>query len=141
MSSIQILFRRRPGIPMASAIRSKLNRALDQLGRADSELHILLTDDSEIRRINREYRGKDEATDVLSFPDGDRLPDGRVFLGQIVVSLERARVQARELGHDEGREILELLLHGLLHLLGWDHETDEGEMDELEVRLRRDCLR
>jgi len=140
MSSIQILFRRRPRGPIAAAIRSSLNRAMDALDCGNSELHILITDDEEIREINRKYRNRDEATDVLSFPDGDTLPNGRVFLGQIIVSLEKARIQGRNLGHGEDREILELLLHGLLHLLGWDHTADDGEMDALELRLRRDCL-
>jgi len=128
-------------MPMAGRIRQCVDCVLDQLGKGDTELHVLMTDDEEIRRINRETRGKDEATDVLSFPDGDTLPDGKLFLGQIIISLERARVQARQLGHDECREIEELLLHGLLHLLGWDHAADEGEMDALEIRFRRECLR
>ena len=125
---------------MAGRIRRLVGRILDELGVVESEVHILITDDEEMRQINNDARGKNETTDVLSFPDGDTLPNGRVFLGQIVVSLERARMQARRLGHDEGREVEELLLHGMLHLLGWDHAEDGGKMDALEIRLRRECL-
>ncbi len=97
---------------------------------------MLLTGDEEMRSLNRQFRDVDRTTDVLSFPDGDELPSGGVLLGQIVVSLDAARRQAAELGHDEIRELGELLLHGTLHLLGHDHARDQGEMDGLEMRLR-----
>jgi len=106
----------------------------------DGEVHVLLTDDDEIRRLNRQYRKIDRTTDVLSFPDGDPLPSGGVLLGQIVISLDTARRQAVELGHDEVRELEELVLHGTLHLLGHDHERDEGEMDASEMKLRDELL-
>lgn len=140
MRSIELLLRKRPRAPIASRIRKLVNRVLDELGQGDAQLHILLTNDSEIREINSTHRGKDESTDVLSFPDGDQLPDGQLFLGQIVISLETARRQAAELGHGEIRELEELIIHGLLHLLGWDHTVDEGEMDSIELKLRRECL-
>jgi len=110
------------------------------LAIAESEVHVLITDDDEIRRLNREYRDLDEATDVLSFPDGERLPTGPLLLGQIVVSLDSARRQAAELGHGELRELEELVLHGTVHLLGYDHEQDRGEMNEIELRLRKELL-
>ena len=106
----------------------------------DGEVHVLVTDDAAIRRLNRDYLEADRATDVLSFPDGDRLPSGEVLFGQIVISLEAARRQAAQLGHGELRELEELILHGTLHLLGHDHAGDNGEMDELELRLRRELL-
>jgi probable rRNA maturation factor len=77
---------------------------------------------------------------VLSFPDGDRLPDGQRLLGEIVVSLDRARLQALDAGHDELRELKELALHGTLHLLGYDHSNDHGEMNQIELRLREELL-
>jgi probable rRNA maturation factor len=86
------------------------------------------------------YRGIDRPTDVLSFPDGDELPSGRHFLGEIMISLDSARRQASELGHDEVRELCELALHGTLHLLGYDHVRDHGEMNEIELNLRRELL-
>jgi probable rRNA maturation factor len=81
--------------------------------------------------VNRRYRDKDKTTDVLSFPgDGGHL-------GDILISVPVARRQAGEAGHDVERELKVLLLHGVLHCMGYDHETDEGEMERLERRLRR----
>lgn len=89
-----------------------------------------------MREYNRRYRGKDAPTDVLSFPD-DPEPDaeGGRNLGDILVSVETARRQARAAGHPLGREVRILLLHGYLHLLGYDHETDGGTMRRVERRL------
>ncbi|MCP4201337.1 MAG: rRNA maturation RNase YbeY [bacterium] len=88
-----------------------------------------------MRRLNRAFRGKDRPTDVLSFP-GETTMDG-IHLGDIAVSVPAARRQALERGHSVERELKVLLLHGVLHCLGHDHETDSGEMDRLERRLRR----
>jgi probable rRNA maturation factor len=110
------------------------------LGNPPSEVHILVTDDQRIRELNRQYRQIDEATDVLSFPDGAELPNGMHFLGQLVISRDMARTQAERAGHGEVRELEELTLHGVLHLVGYDHAVDDGEMDELELKLRRDVL-
>jgi len=101
---------------------------------------LLLTDDARIQELNRRYLDRDRPTDVLSFPDGDRLPDGFRLLGEIVISLDTARRQAGELGHSTLRELQELALHGVLHLLGYDHERDNGEMERLELRLREELL-
>ena len=90
----------------------------------------LLTNDAELRRLNRDFRGKDEATDVLSFP----APGPR--LGDLAISLPRARAQAKEFGHNLEQEIQILMLHGVLHLLGMDHETDRGRMARAEERWR-----
>jgi probable rRNA maturation factor len=103
-------------------------------------VHVALTGDEELRRLNRTYRNLDRPTDVLSFPDGDLLPTGMVLLGEIVVSLDSARRQAADLGHSELRELEELVLHGTLHLLGHDHERDDGEMGTLELSLRAELL-
>ena len=115
-------------------------RALERLGVERSEVHVLVTGDAAIRELNRTWRGIDRPTDVLSFPDGDELPSGRVLLGEVVLSLDTARRQAAEEGHDEVRELQELLLHGVLHLLGYDHEVDDDEMSALEIELRTDLL-
>ena len=90
--------------------------------------------DREMRRVNRQFRGKDETTDVLSFP-GD--PGGHRHLGDVLISVPKARRQAVEAGHGVDREVKTLLLHGILHCLGYDHETDQGEMERLERKLRR----
>ncbi len=93
----------------------------------------LLTGDRELRRLNRDFLGRDYATDVLSFPAPG--PDG--FVGEMAISLPRARAQAAGLGHPVEDEIRILMLHGLLHLLGMDHETDGGRMARAEMRWRR----
>jgi probable rRNA maturation factor len=85
-----------------------------------------------MRSLNARFRGKDAATDVLSFPSGEKNP-----IGDIAISLGRARAQARECGHSTEEEICILLLHGVLHLLGMDHETDNGAMARAELRWRR----
>lgn len=99
-----------------------------------------LCGDRLIRRFNRDYRNKDRPTDVLSFPgDGEEDPDGQ-HLGDVVVSVPTARRQAAERSHPPERELRLLLLHGVLHCLGYDHETDDGEMEHVEARLRREWL-
>jgi probable rRNA maturation factor len=100
---------------------------------------ILITGDAELRRLNRDFRGKDYPTDVLSFPapPSEPRPSGRdPFLGDIAISLGRARAQAREFGHAIEQEIQILMLHGVLHLMGHDHETDSGAMARAENRWR-----
>jgi len=94
--------------------------------------------DRAVRRMNRDFRGKDKATDVLSFP-GEPSPEGR-HLGDIVISIPTALRQATERGATLEEEVRLLLLHGVLHCLGHDHETDGGEMERLESRLRRRWL-
>ena len=138
MSQVQFRWERRPSRPAAEALRRVVERALDRLGVERCEVHVLVTGDARIRELNRTWRDLDRATDVLSFPDGDELPSGRVLLGEVVLSLDTARRQAAEEGHDEVRELQELLLHGTLHLLGYDHEVDDGEMSDLEIELRAD---
>lgn len=95
-------------------------------------LGVRFAGDRAMRRANREFRGKDETTDVLSFPGG-----GGGHLGDVLVSVPQARRQAAAAGRDPEREIQVLLLHGVLHCLGHDHEVDGGEMERLERRLRR----
>lgn len=99
------------------------------------EVDVLLADDRTLRRLNREWRGKDKATDVLSFPAVEDLAG--VHAGDLAVSLETARRQAEEQGHTLRDEVRVLLLHGLLHLAGMDHEVDGGEMAAREAELRR----
>lgn len=110
--------------------------------RARGTVSVALVSDSRLRALNRTYRGHDHATDVLSFPAAagpirDAQARGRRFLGDIVIARGVARRQAREIGHDERTELRVLALHGLLHLLGYDHERDRGAMARLERRLRR----
>jgi probable rRNA maturation factor len=92
----------------------------------------LITSDREMRRLNREFRKQDYATDVLSFPSAD----SGTFLGDIAISFAKAKEQAAEHGHSVSQEVDILMLHGLLHLLGMDHETDNGEMAQAERKWR-----
>lgn len=96
------------------------------------EIELLLTDDNEIAQINREFRGIDKATDVLSFPS-DPFPNAP--LGSIIISADKVQSVAEELGHTPDDEIALLFIHGMLHLLGYDHEVDNGEMREREREL------
>jgi probable rRNA maturation factor len=98
--------------------------------RARGHVAIAILPDSHVRRLNRTYRRLDKATDVLSFP-------GVPPLGDIAISRGVAARQARRFGHAEATEWRILALHGLLHLLGYDHETDRGEMSRLEAKLQR----
>jgi probable rRNA maturation factor len=98
------------------------------------EVEVLLTDDLALRRLNRAWRGKNKATDILSFPAAEDLRG--THAGDLAVSLETAARQAGEHGHTLADEVRVLLLHGLLHLAGMDHETDQGEMAAREDALR-----
>jgi probable rRNA maturation factor len=103
---------------------------------AAGEVTVAIVSDRRMRSLNRMFRGTDAATDVLSFPiEGDDLSPGA--LGDIVIAAGVARRQAAEHGHALGTELKVLALHGLLHLLGYDHETDAGRMARAEARLRR----
>lgn len=111
------------------------SRILRDLGRVDGELSLYLTDDAQIRELNREYRGVDRATDVLSFSqqEGEALfpTGGPCLLGDVVISMDRAGEQAREFGTELDVELRRLLVHGVLHLLGYDHEGSGEEADTM----------
>jgi probable rRNA maturation factor len=109
-----------------------LNRARSAVG-LEGEVDVLLTSDLEIKRLNKAFRGKNKATDVLSFPAPD---EAEGVAGDLAVSLDMAAKQAAEHGHVLRDEVRILLLHGLLHLAGEDHETDAGEMAAREAELR-----
>jgi probable rRNA maturation factor len=100
-------------------------------------LGVRFASDREVRRVNRDYRGKDKPTDVLSFPGETTVGEEERHVGDILISVPTARRQAEAHGHSTEREVKVLLLHGLLHCLGYDHEADQGEMARLERRLRR----
>jgi probable rRNA maturation factor len=100
--------------------------------RARGAVTVAIVSDARLRALNRRYRKKDKATDVLSFPS-----DERGFLGDVVIASGVAARQAREAGHSLATELRVLALHGLLHLLGYDHGRDDGRMARLERRLRK----
>lgn len=101
--------------------------------RLRGEVTVLLTTDSAMRRLNRQFRGKNRATDVLSFPAAAMARDEA---GDLAISVAMARKQAAACGHSLSVELKVLILHGLLHLAGYDHETDEGQMAKRERALR-----
>ncbi len=114
----------RPGAA-AARVRRDARAFLAALG-VSSALSILLTTDRKIRALNRTFRGKDQATDVLSFPAAP-VPGGPPLLGDLVISLDTGRRRAKEDGRPVGRELARYLAHGLLHLLGYDHERSPRE--------------
>jgi probable rRNA maturation factor len=108
--------------------------------RLRGEIAVALVSDRHVRTLNRQYRGKDAPTDVLSFSAAaEPMPRAPRLLGDIVIATGVARRQAREMGHSYGTELRVLALHGLLHLLGYDHDDpgDRGRMHRAEARLRR----
>lgn len=137
-----ILERRKTKDLSRLALARFANRA-QKAAQLKGEVNILLTSDAEIQRLNRDFRHKDEPTDVLSFPaqrpQSERqrtLLRSRALGGDIAISLQTARRQAAEAGHDLLVEVKVLMLHGMLHLAGHDHEGDSGQMLRLEQRLR-----
>lgn len=119
------------------AVAERLLAAFDL---PEGELSLVLCDDAFIHPLNRDWRGKDRPTDVLSFAqrEGDEADPDDDVLGDVIISVETAARQAAERGHPLGHELRVLLVHGVLHLLGYDHEVDE-EAEEMEA-LERDLL-
>ncbi len=104
----------------------------------NKDVTIAFVSDRKMRGLNKEFRGKNSTTDVLSFPfETDDFDVERDFLGDIVISLEQAQKQAAENDLDLETEIKQLILHGILHLCGYDHETDDGEMNMRELEIRK----
>ena len=107
-------------------------KTLSAIGKHESSATIAFVSDKSIRKLNQQFRNIDKATDVLSFP-----ADDETNLGDVAISVQTAAAQAKENGLTFETEIAQLILHGLLHLSGYDHETDNGEMNRLERRLRK----
>ncbi|WP_333784798.1 rRNA maturation RNase YbeY [Thermocrinis sp.] len=110
----------------ANYLSSLAHKILDAVGLERTELSILITSDEEIKELNKLYRNKDRPTDVLSFPMGEEI-GGWKLLGDVVISIDTARAQAKELGISLEEEVKRLLIHGIVHLLGYDHELGEEE--------------
>lgn len=129
------------GLVDEEIIESIAARVLDAEGPATAEISILVTGDELLRRLNREYAGEDEATDVLSFSlrEGDEFvsPDGVLRLGEVIISYPTARRQAAEAKRPVEEEVAHLLVHGVLHLLGYDHAEPS---EEKRMRAREQAL-
>jgi len=123
--------------PEVGPVQSDAQTALEARAVGDMELSIVLTDDAMIQQLNQEYRGIDSPTDVLSFGQQEMPGPGPRVLGDLIISLQTAQRQADERGHALATEVRILLVHGLLHLLGYDHETpqERAEMAAAETTL------
>ena len=131
------------GFCLKSAVRTAVSATLkhEEFFR-DAEVSVTFTDDAYIRTLNAEYRKKDAATDVLSFPIYEKgepysTPDTPVLLGDIVISLERAKEQGEKIGNTLEEEVSFLTVHSTLHLLGYDHETSQEDEDEMFARQKK----
>jgi probable rRNA maturation factor len=147
--AIEVVNRQRLARIDARRVARLVDTTLGAVGRADANLTVAFVRDRVIRDLNRKFRGNDRVTDVLSFPAEDELGHASdvsfisavsEFLGDIVVSTDTAVKQADDAGHSFEREVNELVIHGVLHLCGYDHETDRGQMNRLELKLRRKLL-
>jgi probable rRNA maturation factor len=122
-------------LPLPS-IRLFLEKCLESLGLCEAELSVLFVSDSEIRQLNRQYRDLDRSTDVLAFSmrEGEDTQINPGVLGDIVISAETAQRQGDEIGWGLEKEIFKLLIHGLLHLIGYDHETDPAQAARMQQK-------
>jgi len=129
-----VTFRRAPADLRRGAVERFARKLQAEVAKGQA-FGCLIAGDAVLCKLNRQFRGQDCATDVLSFPAAP-LPNGRGSVGDIAISLPRARAQARAYGHTPEQEIQILMLHGVLHLLGMNHETDRGQMARAEKRWR-----
>ena len=139
MEMIEIVNRQRSRRVEKEKWREFGERALGAIGSAKRDATVVFVSDRNIKKLNRRFRGKSLATDVLSFPTKAEPfeAENRKHVGDVVISVQRAAAQAKAKGLSFSREIEQLILHGLLHLCGYDHESDKGEMNRLELKLRR----
>jgi probable rRNA maturation factor len=128
-----VLFARVPAVGNRKALRA-FSQRLSREVAGGRRFTCLITRDAELRRMNSAFLGKDEPTDVLSFPASE---DPTGWLGEIAISADRAQAQAREHGHTTESEIRLLMLHGVLHLVGMNHVGDRGKMRRAEMRWRK----
>ena len=134
--AVGVSMRGRRAPALAARLARSARRLLRALGLERAELSVLLVSDREMRRLNHRWRGRDRPTDVLAFAQGEgaAAPDG--LLGDVVISVDTARCQAAERGETLGREGERLLIHGLLHLLGYDHERSAADARRMQRRER-----
>lgn len=148
--AIEVVNRQRLARIDARRVARLADVTLGAIGRDGANLTVAFVRDRVMRELNSKFRGNDRATDVLSFPAEDERESasGVHFIGSslsehvgdIVVSTDTALRQANDAGHSFAREVDELVIHGVLHLCGYDHETDRGQMNRLELKLRMKLL-
>ncbi|HZS06430.1 MAG TPA: rRNA maturation RNase YbeY [Blastocatellia bacterium] len=136
-ASIEVINRQRLHPVNRDEVARLARRVLERIGRPATSVTITFIRDRAMRRLNRDYRRIDAPTDVLSFPYQE--PGGETD-GDVIISVETAARYAEKLGLTFEDEIRTLVIHGVLHLAGYDHETDNGEMNRLECRLRKELI-
>lgn len=121
------------------SIRETAGKLMEALGKADAELSLLIVDDVQIAEINRDYLGRTGPTNVIAFPmGGDGFPQVQPeLLGDVVISVQTADREAADAGYNTEERFTELLIHGILHLLGYDHETGEKDAEEMEEKSKQ----
>lgn len=138
MATIDVVFEGEVGEELGVDVESDATFVLSRVQRPDGEVCVMFCDDATIHPLNRDWRGKDKPTDVLSFSqlEGEAIGDPNL-LGDVVISVETAARQAEERGHAVAHELRVLLVHGLLHLVGYDHEQDDDAvvMEALEKEI------
>ena len=136
---IEIINRQRSKPINAKQLRELSEQALQTIGSSKQAATVVFVSDAAIRKLNKQFRGQDQVTDVLSFPhEAERFEaENQLQLGEVVIGVGRAAAQAKQNGLTFSNEVEQMILHGLLHLCGYDHETDDGEMNRLEVKLRK----
>lgn len=139
-----MILNRQSRIPLQDAVLARfLTSVRRELKLGRREVTVCFVDDREIARLNRRFRGKPKPTDVLSFPGNGTaaksflIEHDKHFLGDIAICPRAAQRNAKHFGRTLDEEIRVLILHGVLHLAGYDHEVDNGEMERIEARLRR----
>ena len=144
--TIEVLLTDKTGSEFTSEFLEAVSKKVFDMTEAafqEAEISVLITDDTEIQALNSQYRQKDYATDVLSFPMSEYPLDDGGMLGDIAISIDTAKKQAKENEIPLNREFAFLYIHGLLHLLGYDHETsqeDEEEMFDLQEAILREVI-
>jgi probable rRNA maturation factor len=104
---------------------------------AETEVSLVFLNLKQMQQYNKDYRKKNYPTDVLSFPVNEPTEENRLYLGDILICIDKARENAEGARHSVDQELQVLILHGILHLMGYDHETDRGQMNKLESKLRK----
>ena len=148
--AIDVVNRQRLARIDARRVSSLADATLGAVGRHGANLTVAFVRDRDMRELNKKFTGSDRTTDVLSFPaEGEGESAGAVHFigsgvsehaGDIVISTDTALRQANDASHSFAREVDELVIHGVLHLCGYDHETDRGRMNRLELKLRKKLL-
>jgi len=137
--SVEVAIRHRGKKVSGSEVKKTAEKILELLGRETSELSLVFVGNREMSALNARYRKKNRPTDVLSFPFGEPQPPGPRILGDVVISLDQAEAQARKRRCTLEEEVKALMIHGILHLLGYDHERSRREARIMRAMEKKVC--